>query len=317
MDPGDEAEMKKASMSKFRVIPIAFGIVSAVLPVASLGADEAGLSGLLPPPSPPALASPMDPEAPWCTDAEAPDRGPNGLLMRQAGLVLRLCKDEIEGSGPDRMRVNDARIPGLTFDLYAGQVKLQNVLEGDLGTYEHGLRISFGTHTAHGPAPDDSRQLDHLVRHERHGGALYEVWQNPDPRIVNLELPDRPEIYGPSPYPGGNLYVFVHEPGTASLPRHHVDCSGEPRDRWLKDDAGSCFIWVDYRGRQGFVQLVGSGAGYAEDSRYAQMHPTFPHYARDIHTLLSAVDVTDDPDAQDCVGRGGDWKGAGFGCIDP
>jgi hypothetical protein len=194
---------------------------------------------------------------------------------------------------------------------------LQNVLEGNLGTYESGLRIRFGTHTTHGPAPDDSRHLDHLVRHERHGRALYEVWQNPDPPVHNLDLPDQPEINGPSPVPYGNLYVFVTEPGTAALPRHYVTCSNEPWTRWTRDDAGGCFIWVDYRGRTGFVQLVGSGPGYAEDSRYAQMHPTFPHYARDIHTLLSAVDVTDDADAQGCVERGGDWKGTRRGCAAP
>ena len=114
------------------------------------------------------------------------------------------------------------------------------------------------------------------------------------------------------PYPTGNTYVFVPEPGTAALPAHFVNCHAEPKSIW-EDEPTSCFVEVNYRGRLAHVHLVGAGPGYGEDSGYVEMHPLFPHFARDIHALLSAVDATDDPARQDCVRGGGDWREEGCG----
>ena len=252
------------------------------------------LAGLAPPPSDvPRSAVSLDESAPYCTPEES--RGdPSGFLVEHAWLVLHLCRDVVGGfepgnEGPERLYVNHARVPGLTFEHYPGRVWLT-----DFATYDQSLR---GKRVRH----------PHLDRHERHGGALYEVWHNPDPPIYDRSFSPWIEIMGPSPYPFGNLYVFVPEPSTAGLPVHFVRCHAEPMNIW-EDEPSGCLVHVDYRGRNAFVRLFGSGPGYAEDSGYVQMHPLFPHFTRDIYTLLSAVDVTDDPEAQACVTAGGDYR---------
>ena len=276
-------------------------------------AEAPGLSALLPPPGDvPAPAVPFDPGAPWCTHDETAHGPSDGMLMEHARLVLHVCQERVGSredgrNGPQRLYVNGARVPDLTFDLYPGQVKLADAA----ATYDDRLACDRGPACPRSWTAGLSRR-DTLVRRERHGGALYEVWQDPDPPVYDLTKRPPTPIIGPSPYPEGNTYVFVPEPGTEGLPRHHVTCRGEPK-HILENESGGCFIWVDYKGHEGHVQLVGAGPGYGEDSGYVQMHPLFPHFARDIHALLSAVDATDDPARQDCVRGGGDWREEGCG----
>jgi hypothetical protein len=78
-----------------------------------------------------------------------------------------------------------------------------------------------------------------------------------------------------------------------------------------EDEPGLCFVYSLYRGRTAYVKLFGSGPGYAEDSGYVQVHPLFPHYARDLQAVLSATDATDDPERIACVEAGGDWYESG------
>ena len=284
-----------------------FALVPLATPVL---ADAPGLSALLPPPGDvPARAVPFDPAAPLCTDEVERGAPPGGRLMDHAGLVLHVCRDIRQGfepgnEGPERLYVNHARVPGLTFEHYAGRVWLT-----DFSSYDESLACDRGPDCPR-PGLAGVPRWDTLMRHERHGGALYEVWQDPDRPVYDLTTRPPTPIIGPSPYPAGNTYVFVPEPGTAAVPRHHVVCLNEPIHVW-KNESGGCFINVDYRGRLAHVQLWGAGPGYGEDSGYVQMHPLFPHFARDIHALLSAVDATDDPARQDCVRGGGDWREEG------
>ena len=270
-------------------------------------ADSPGLSDLLPPPgNVPAPAVPLDSGAPWCTDEVERGAPPGGLLMEHTGLVLHVCRDVIgdrpkERQGPQRLYVNYARVPGLTFEHYAGRVWLT-----DFVSYEGDLQGERGWITYFYPILD---------RRERHGGALYEVWRGP-PAMPLVPDPTDPTgrrkitLYGPMPYSTGNTYVFVPEPGTAAVPAHFVHCHTEPKSIW-DDEPTSCFVKINYRGRAAHVQLFGAGPGYGEDSGYVEMHPLFPHFARDIYALLSAVDATDDPARQDCVREGRDWREEG------
>ena len=284
---------------------VAIAVCAVLLATPTLA--EPGLSGLVPPPSPtvPARAGPVAQDAPYCTHDEAPGGPVNGLLMEHAWLVLRVCRDSVGvgepgNVGPERMRVNDVRIPGLLFDHYPGQVKLT-----DFSDYEETIRCHRGPVC---PRPGGYISTDTFARHERHGGALYEVWHRPAPTVLDLTTRPPTPLQGPSPYPFGNTYVFVPEPGTAALPPHHVWCHAEPKNRY-EDEPVGCFVYVNYRGRLAFVQLRGAGPDYGLDSGYAEVHALFPHYARDIHTVMTAVDVTDDPAAQACTREGGDWRG--------
>jgi hypothetical protein len=276
-------------------------LIVSVLVATAAEAETPGLSGLLPPPGDvPRPAPAYDPDAPWCAPEQNRDQ-PHGILVEHAGLVLHVCR---EGPSADRahgdrgwlpLDVNLARVPGLTFDGHSGWFQL-----GDFATYEEGLRGEYSELTYHYPV---------RARTERHGGALYEVWHNPAPFTWGYNQTTMPwtELQGPLPYPRGNFYLFVAEPGTAALPEHSVRCHAEPKNIW-EDEPTSCFVSVSYRGREAKVQLFGGGPGYGRGSGHVEMHPLFPHFARDIETLLRATDATDDPERQACVRGGGDWR---------
>jgi hypothetical protein len=74
-----------------------------------------------------------------------------------------------------------------------------------------------------------------------------------------------------------------------------------------EEEPGLCLVYSLYRGRTAYVKLFGSGPGYAEDSGYVQVHPLFPHYARDLQAVLSATDATDDPERISCAEAGGEF----------
>lgn len=275
----------------------ALAFVVAAIHVVPVRAADDDLSGLRPPPGdvrPPAV--PYDPQAVYCTAEENRD-DPSGRITMIAGLAMHVCRGRLNGpDGPpanERLRVNHARVPGLTFAHFSGAMSLDGGGDGDLSRKDW---MDF-----------ERRRLPVLARHERFSGVLYEVWHDPAPKIFNRDLTPWVELFGPQPYPHGNLYRFVPEPGTAGLPWHFVYCHAEPLNAW-RDEPVLCFVYVHYKGRAAYVKLFGSGPGYAEGSGYARIHPFFPHYARDLWAVLFATDATDDPARVACVQGGGAWS---------
>jgi hypothetical protein len=189
MDRRKKAKTKKVKTMISRLLSIAFGIVSAALPIASSGADEAALSGLHPPPGTiPPLAVLYDPEAVYCTAEENRD-DPSGRITMIAGLAMHVCRGPVSGpdgpSGPERLRVNHARVPGLTFEHFSGAMWLR-------GDTSHRSPEEFLARWR--------EEYPVFARHERFSGVLYEVWHDPDPKIYNCDLKPCVELFGPRPY---------------------------------------------------------------------------------------------------------------------